>query len=65
MDFTELFRVLAEAFGERFGISPATVRELLEQRERDSTTAVHTGLAIPHIVIEGKEKFDIILVRSK
>jgi APA family basic amino acid/polyamine antiporter len=65
MDFAELFRVLAEAFGERFGISPATVRELLEQRERDSTTAVHTGLAIPHIVIEGKEKFDIILVRSK
>ena len=65
IDLGELFRVLSESFGERFHMSAAVIRELLEQRERDSTTAVHTGLAIPHIVIEGEKKFDIILVRSK
>ncbi|HUT64563.1 MAG TPA: amino acid permease, partial [Spirochaetota bacterium] len=65
IDLGELFRILSESFGERFHMSAAVIRELLEQRERDSTTAVHTGLAIPHIVIEGEKKFDIILVRSK
>ncbi|MBN2324775.1 MAG: amino acid permease [Spirochaetes bacterium] len=65
MDHSELFRILSKGFGKRFGMPEAQVLELLEQRERDSTTAVHTGLAIPHIVIEGKGEFDIIVVRSK
>jgi APA family basic amino acid/polyamine antiporter len=65
IDLDELFHILSESFGERFHMSAAVIHELLEQRERDSTTAVHTGLAIPHIVIEGEKKFDIILVRSK
>lgn len=65
VDLKGLFQILSETFGERFGIAPAVIRELLEQREKDSTTAIHTGLAIPHIVIEGANKFDIIPVRSK
>jgi len=65
MDHMELFRILAKAFGTRFDMPEARVLELLEQREKDSTTAVHTGLAIPHIVIEGKGAFDIIVVRSR
>jgi mannitol/fructose-specific phosphotransferase system IIA component (Ntr-type) len=46
-------------------MDPKVVRDLLEQQERDSTTAIHTGLAIPHIVIEGESQFDIILVRAR
>jgi APA family basic amino acid/polyamine antiporter len=65
VDLKGLFQILSETFGERFGIATAVIRELLEQREKDSTTAIHTGLAIPHIVIEGANKFDIIPVRSK
>jgi APA family basic amino acid/polyamine antiporter len=65
IDIDGLFRILSKEFGKRFSMPQARVLDLLEQREKDSTTAVHTGLAIPHIVIEGKGGFDIIVVRSK
>jgi mannitol/fructose-specific phosphotransferase system IIA component (Ntr-type) len=35
------------------------------ERERQSTTALHPGLAIPHIIIEGNRKFDLLLARCK
>ena len=41
------------------------IRELLWQREQDSSTVISEGLAIPHIIVEGEERFDIILVRSR
>jgi APA family basic amino acid/polyamine antiporter len=65
MDLKALFRILADTFSEKFRIPSNTLYELLEQRERDSTTAIHRGLAIPHIVVEGKSNFDIVLIRSK
>jgi len=39
--------------------------DLFIKREKDSSTVIAPGLAIPHIIIEGKEKFDILIVRSK
>jgi APA family basic amino acid/polyamine antiporter len=65
MGLKALFRILADAFSEKFRIPSKVLYELLEQRERDSTTAIHRGLAIPHIVVEGKSNFDIVLIRSK
>jgi len=61
---SELFRILSDSFSRKFQIPSDDIYVLLEQRERDSTTAIHEGLAIPHIVVEGKSAFDIILVRS-
>ena len=39
--------------------------DLLNAREAESTTALQTGLAIPHIVVEGLGRFDIAVARSK
>ena len=37
----------------------------LKERELESTTSIHPGLAIPHIVIEGRSQFEIVVVRSR
>ncbi len=41
------------------------VKELLWQREQDSSTVISEGLAIPHIILEGAGRFDIIMARSR
>ena len=60
-----LFHLLSGVLSDRFGQSAQTVYQLLVGREKDSTTVIHDGLAIPHIVVEGISDFDIIIVRSK
>ncbi len=64
-DVKSLFNVLSKAFSEIFNIPPKTVYDLLEKREAETTTVIQTGLAMPHIIIEGNSKFDIVIVRSK
>ncbi len=34
-------------------------------RERESSTVIQPGLAIPHIIVEGQNKFDVLLVRAR
>ncbi len=63
-DMYGLFRILSDHFSRRLNIESSQVYELLKEREKDSTTVIHEGLAIPHIVIEGKSLFDIIVTRS-
>ena len=60
-----LFGILAEVFSRKFHMSNSMVLRLLNERELESTTAIHAGLAIPHIIIEGESQFDIVIVRSK
>jgi amino acid transporter/mannitol/fructose-specific phosphotransferase system IIA component (Ntr-type) len=44
--------------------SDSLFRRLLE-RERESTTAIAPGLAIPHVIVQGQNEFDIILARCR
>jgi mannitol/fructose-specific phosphotransferase system IIA component (Ntr-type) len=39
--------------------------KLLWERERESSTVITSGLAIPHIVIPGEGKFSILLARCR
>ena len=65
VDKEGLFRELAEIFARKFDIQPAQIRKLLADRESESTTVIHTGLAIPHIVVEGRQRFEIVVVRCR
>ncbi len=47
------------------GISHSEILSKLIEREKSSSTALTPFFAIPHIVIEGKDKFEILIVRSK
>ena len=61
----ELFKTVASAVSEKLHLETPVVLDLLHKREKESSTAISQNLAIPHIVIKGKEAFTIFLVRAK
>jgi len=60
----EVFREISAILAERFGTDEYVLLEKFLHREAQSSTVVQPGFAIPHVVVEGEHKFDIILVRA-
>jgi amino acid transporter/mannitol/fructose-specific phosphotransferase system IIA component (Ntr-type) len=65
LSFSEFFRAGVKPLSERMGVDEDTLFNLLMERENESSTALGPGFAIPHIVIEGEKKFDILIARSR
>jgi len=65
MTAEEFFKIIAEYLSKRQNINADMLYDLLIKREEQSTTALQPGMAIPHIIIEGNNKFDILLARCK
>ncbi len=63
MTAEEFFEIVSEQLAQRLNVSRKMVYALLVKREEQSTTALHPGLAIPHIIIKGVKKFEILLAR--
>lgn len=61
----DMFRRAAGILSKEIAISENEIFELLLAREKESSTVIQPGLAIPHIVVDGENIFDIVLVRSK
>ena len=61
----EFFRKVSVVLSKRTELEEDILYKLLWERERESSTAITSNLAIPHIVIPGKGKFDILLARCK
>ena len=61
----ELFRQVAETLAPRLHLDEEPLFELFLERERESSTVIESGLAIPHVVIEGEGLFDLLLVRCR
>ncbi len=61
----ELFHRVGELLGPALNLSPAHMEQLLLKREREASTVVQTGIAIPHIVVEGAGVFHLALVRCR
>jgi len=61
----EFFTVVAKKIAERLKIDPKQLLDSLIEREKESTTEVRPGLAIPHITIDGKHKFELVIARCE
>jgi len=61
----EFFKQVAEAIADKFTEEPASLYKSLIERERENTTVLHKHIAIPHIIVEGKQKFSILIARCK
>lgn len=59
------FRTISQKISKRTGLPPDKMYKLLMKREIESSTVIHPGLAIPHIIVPGRDVFDIILIRNK
>lgn len=61
----EFFHRVSGVLGKRTGVEEKILYDLLWERERESSTVISSGLAIPHIVVPGEGKFDILLARCR
>ncbi|MDA3862839.1 MAG: amino acid permease [Deltaproteobacteria bacterium] len=61
----KLFRKFAEKLAERLDEDKEKIFNLFMEREKESSTVMSPGLAVPHIIVEGKNRFEIVMVRSK
>jgi APA family basic amino acid/polyamine antiporter len=59
-----VFQKAATVFADRLDLDEQVLFEKFRQREAEGSTVLEPGLAIPHIIIEGQQKFDIITVRA-
>jgi len=61
----KIFRQASAILAERLGTDEFVLFEKFLHREAEGGTVVQPGFAIPHIVVEGENKFDILLVRAR
>jgi len=61
----EFFQQAADVLSERLSLPRDTLIELLTRREKESSTVLNPFLAIPHIVVEGEHRFELILARAR
>jgi len=55
--------MLAEKVSNEIGLADKEVIELFKQREEEGSTAITPFVAIPHIIIPGKNRFKLVVVR--
>lgn len=65
LDMKEFFKEVAKSISAELGVGGEVLYNLLDEREKESSTVIRDGLAIPHIIIEGEHKFRILLARCK
>jgi len=65
MSAREFFRHVASELAPRLPMDHQSLYERFLARERESSTVIEPGLAIPHVVVDGEHVFDILLARCK
>ncbi len=61
----ELFRLAARKLAPKLGEKPENLYRLFVEREMESSTVLHEGLAIPHIIVDGERRFALMIVRCR
>lgn len=61
----ELFAQVAELLSDRLSVSRELLYQGLIDREHETSTVISPFVAIPHVIIEGENRFDVALVRCR
>ncbi|NQU39001.1 MAG: amino acid permease [Lentisphaerae bacterium] len=65
MEHEDFFKLAAQHMAPLLGTPIDAFQKLMHAREEESSTVIVAGLAIPHIIVEGDHKFEILLARCK
>ena len=65
LDADTFFKQAAVVLADLLDLSPIKIHQLMEKREKESSTVIVPGLAIPHIVVPGENITEIIIARCK
>lgn len=61
----DFFQTVSDRMASSLKVKPKILYKALMDREKESSTVLTPGFAIPHIVIKGENIFNILLARSK
>jgi len=62
---SDMFQRAAQLLAPRLDMEQRRLFELFEAREAASSTVIQPGFAIPHIIVEGRRIFDILILRCR
>jgi len=65
MDAERFFELAAGVLSARLLTDEDEMLKLLLKREKESSTVISPGLAIPHVIIKGEHKFEALIARSR
>ena len=65
IEIDELFTKIAETMAERVNTDSETIYKLFLEREQFCSAAIIPGLAIPHIVLDNHDSFDMAIIRVR
>ncbi len=65
MERDEFFRLAAEKLVPRLNLTPESLAGILKKREEESGTLLSESLAVPHVVVEGEGRFEMLIARVK
>ena len=65
MELDDFFKLVSDTLSKSVKVKAFNLCQLISERERETSTVIAPGIAIPHIIIEGKSLFDVLLVRCK
>ncbi|HPJ71122.1 MAG TPA: amino acid permease, partial [bacterium] len=61
----DCFALIARTVADRVGVPAESLKQMLEERERVTSTVLTPFVAIPHMVIPGEKRFEILLLRAR
>jgi amino acid transporter/mannitol/fructose-specific phosphotransferase system IIA component (Ntr-type) len=61
----EFFDAAARELAPRLELEASTIAEMLQRREQESSTLLGPSLAVPHVIVPGQSRFELLLARAK
>jgi len=65
LDLDQFFKIISAKISNDIYLNKSEVFSLLKKRQEECNTAISKFVAIPHIIIEGSDRFFLMLVRCK
>ena len=65
LTYIEFFTIVAKKLADQLDIDEKQLLDSLISREQESTTQIRPGLAIPHVIIDGESKFELLIARCQ
>ncbi len=61
----QLFERVSKILAPRLNMEPETLENKLLDREQEATTALAPRVAFPHVIVEGKNMFEMVIFRAR
>jgi len=65
MGLEAFFAQAAERLAPHLNLAPKVLAEMLRRREAESSTLLSPSLAVPHVVVPGQERFNLLMARAQ